>query len=56
MAETIWVEEAAGASAAAHTRVLTRDALEFVADLQRRMGSAREGLLATFIGKPWNDD
>src|SRR5689334_21361312 len=49
MADTIWVEEAAGASAEAHQRVLPRDALEFVADLQRRMGSAREGLLARRI-------
>jgi malate synthase len=46
MAETIRVEAAAGASAAAHERVLTREALDFVADLERRLGPIRQELLA----------
>src|SRR3954452_4894014 len=37
-------------------RVLTREALSFLADLQRRYGRARESLLADLAGRPQATD
>ncbi|HYG64008.1 MAG TPA: malate synthase A [Thermoanaerobaculia bacterium] len=45
-AEPVQVAEPAADSRDAHARVLTPEALDFVADLQRRLGPGREELLA----------